>query len=491
MKKIKAHIKTSPDKDLTYNIYRSANGEPLPDTIDILATQTPVMVVDESKIQTSALMIFEEESNLNVSAILDNNLIPYTIGHTVLRDMLHHVIVKIDYNDGKTERYTVKFDNDHNIVSVKDSLSIEHDSSESIVINSGTIVKIHENLLVNSIKVSTSYYTEVFEVIDANVEQEGVTYNGPVALGLNPAKLSKTNELLKPTVTVSIPFMKFKAAIDLSPITYNYRIVAKDSANNISDPSDVMSLSMVQSTGTVNYTIEHCKYNSADAVDNQIWTDTNVVLSETDTFEFGKFGTENFTKYGSIFDSRIIPRMKPASITSAYLGTPTVSVTLLCDNPWSVAEYTNRTTKAFRLKGHIVGEVDKFIYSNVIPSETLKVGVDEVIVRRKEVYDSLTDNTPADLEEDADTIATFIKYNGTAYTSLSVSDPTSLDASTLDTANFQAPMKYSLITDASGKPQLSIIDNDVVNGKLYRYTFYIKDDMGLISTGTSVDVPCI
>jgi hypothetical protein len=47
------------------------------------------------------------------------------------------------------------------------------------------------------------------------------------------------------------------------------------------------------------------------------------------------------------------------------------------------------------------------------------------------------------------------------------------------------------MTDASGKHQLSIIDTNVVNGKLYRYTFYIKDDMGLISTGASVDVPWI
>jgi hypothetical protein len=249
---------------------------------------------------------------------------------------------------------------------------------------------------------------------------------------------------------------------------------------------------MVQSTGTVNYSIENCRYNSTLADKDQNWIDTGIYLAENEKFEFGKFGTADFTKYGSIFESEIIPGMKTPSISSAYSASPTASVTLLCDNPWDVAEYTDRKTKAFRLKGHITGEKDKVIYSNIIASETLKVGIDEVIVRRKEVFDSLTDNTPAAIDgTDADTVASFIKFNGLKYTELNTSDPTVLDPSTLDTASFQAPTVHTLMTDASGKHQLSIIDTNVVNGKLYRYTFYIKDDMGLISTGASVDVPCI
>lgn len=492
MKKIKAHIKTSPDKDLIYNIYRSTNDEPLPDTVDLLGVKAPIMIVDESKIVTSALMVFEEESSMNVSAILEDNLIPYTIGHIALRDMIHHIIVKIDYNNDSSKHYSIEFNNAHDIVLVKDQDGIEYDASSSVVVNSGTVIKIHEDLLVDSIKVSTSYYTEVFEVIDANVEQTGVTYNGPVALGLNPAKLNKESNTVKPTVTVNIPYLKFNPILDLSPITYNYRIIAKDSANNVSDPSDVISLSMVQSTGTVNYSLEHCRYNDTLKVEEQNWIDTSIFLSEIDNFEFGKFGTENFTKYGSIFETDIIPGIKVPSIASSYSASPTASVTILCDNPWHVAEYTDRKTKAFRLKGHIIGEHDKFIYSNIIDSETLKVGIDQVIVRRKEVFDSLTDNVPAEIDgDDADTVASFIKFNGLKYTELNSTTPSVLDASTLDTASFQAPIVHSLMTDSSGKNQLSIIDTNVVNGKLYRYTFYIKDDMGLISTGSSVDVPCI
>jgi len=144
------------------------------------------------------------------------------------------------------------------------------------------------------------------------------------------------------------------------------------------------------------------------------------------------------------------------------------------------------------LKGTITGETGKFIYSDVIAQKTLKVGIDKVIVRRKEVLDALTDNVPAALTgTDADTVASFIKFNGLKYTELYTKDPTVLDISTLDTASFQAPLIHSLITDLSGKTKLDIIDNNVVNGKLYRYTFYIIDDMGLTSTGASYDVPCI
>lgn len=489
MRKIKAHIKTSPNGNLFYNLYRSTKEESLPESANILATLDPLMVIDESKVEVQAIMMFEEEGEMKTSSVIKGNLVPYSTKHKILRDMLHSVIVRITYSNKVSKMFAVKFDNKTAVLSVTDGDDKIYDSSESISIGANTIVYIHDSLLVDAVKVNTSYYTEVFEVIDSKDEQAGVTIIGEPATGISPSVLSKQNKTVTLYPEYIVPYFQLQAAVYSEPLRYFYRLLAKDEANNISDPSELMWVDLEQSNEEVDYFLQYS--NSTKGLLNTKWEDTEIKMISAQTLDFGKNGTKEFTDFGNIFNGLPTKDIDSNSVRATFSTEGTPSVTLFFDNPWEDVKYKAKTTKSFRLKGILVNDPDAVVYSETLQAEEAFIGLDTVLVRRKEIVDLLNDKVAAPLEgEGAVSVATFIKFNGANYHAITKSDPGKLDEDTLNVGVFQKPMNYALMTDNSGNLELGVIDIDVANGKAYRYTIYVKDDTGQYTPGTSYDVTC-
>lgn len=444
------------------------------------------MTVDESKITSKAHLITDEVIGLDISSIISGDFMPYSVKHGMLRDILHDVKVKITMNDSTAKVYDITFDTIGGIADVKDEVGSEYSPSDTFDVVSANVIKIKQALLTNSVQVSITYYTEVIEVIDLDDPQTGVTYNGPNPLGFPEADILKRDKTYSAASTASIPYYEFEAHMVPGGETYYYRVLARDAAGNVSDPSDELSIALQQSDTDVEYILQYCMDTSAT---NPVWADCPNILANGDIISYGKPDSTSFATQGTIFIDKTPKDLAGAGISAVTHSAPTPNVTLTVPNAWKDTTYKSRKTKAFRLKGFLKSHSTVTDISDVIAQALFNLGIDEVIVRRKEVADPSTDSTPATLSgTDAITVATFVKRDGVSYNSIQSTSPSDIDLTTQDTASFQTGMKYSIMTDASGLSSLTIIDSNVATGKIYRYTIYVKDDLGEVSTGVSYDV---
>lgn len=486
MKKIRTNIKTSPSRDLLFDVYRSDTPGVLPSTTTALAALPQIMTVDESKVNSKAHQIVDETIGLDILSIIDGDFMPYALKHGMLRDILHGLTVKITMNDSSIKTYNIQFDTIGGIAKVTDSTMSEYSASDTFNVVSANVIKIKQALLTNSVEVKASYYTEVMEVIDLDETQVGVNYFGPNPLGFPRADILKRNKTVAKTSVVSLPYYEFEANMVPGGETYYYRVLARDNVGNISDPSDEMSIALQQSDIDIEYIIQSCADTS---ITSPVWVDTPNKLASGDIISFGKPGSADFAAQGSIFVSDKPIDLIVASISGVTHTAPTPNVTLTAPNPWKGTTYKSKKTRAFRLKGYLKSHNTVYDVSDTIAQENFNLGLDEVVVRRKEVADPQVDTTPASLTgTDAVTVATFIKRDGLTYDNVQATTPADIDLTTQDTASFQTGMKYSIMTDASGLSSITVIDSNVATGKIYRYTFYIKDDLGEISTGVSYDI---
>ena len=486
MKKIRTNIKTSPSRDLLFDVYRAEVATDLPATTTALAALTPVMTVDESKIVSKAHFVQDEVIGLDITSIISGDFMPYSIKHGMLRDILHGIKVKIKMNDNSVKMYDIVFNTIGGIDSVKDEVGSSYSPSDTFDVVSANVLKIKQSLLTNSVEVKASYYTEVIEVIDLDDPQTGVTYVGPPPLGFPKADILKRDKMYTAAATALVPYYEFEAHMVPGGETYFYRVLARDAVGNISDPSDELSIALQQSDLDVEYILQYCMDTS---VTEPVWLDTPNKLANGDIISYGKPGSTGFASQGTIFVSTAPKNLASSGISAVTHTTPTADVTLTVPNAWKSDTYKSRKTKAFRLKGYLKSHNTVYDLSDVIAQALFNVGIDTVVVRRKEVADPSTDTTPATLTgTDSITVASFVKRDGVTYNSIQSATPADIDLTTQDTATFQTGMKHSIMTDSSGLSSCTIKDTNVAPGKIYRYTVYVKDDLGQVSTGVSYDV---
>ena len=483
MRKIKAHIKTSPDRNLLYKIYRDTLEANVPAPADLLALLTPIALIREAEIAKKAFLITEEEAAVDVTAIITSAFVPYLIKHTMLKSLLHSAIIKIDYANGTSLNFTVKFNNAEVVVSVKDQLNADYDLSSTFDFTMRNMVKVKDTYLADATKVRISYYTEVIEIVDHSDPQIGVTYNGPVPLGKITATLAKIAKTVTQNGAIS-PYLELMPLATTAVETYCYRLLAFDSSNNISDSSELMTVQLQQPLAELTYKLQTCLNTLAPI---PLWTDTGVVVKSGVAIDYGKFGTPEYTTVGNILVNKVVPTMGTTSVLAVYSSTAG-SVTLSFNNPWTYDIYTARKTKAFRLQASFDSTASVNVISSVLDHEAIDIDIDVANIKRCTLV-SPTD--PFD-ESSAILIGRFCLNNGRLFNKLQSDSTAPVLVSELNSGatSFNGEIAVPVVPmyNYGSVDKCTIVDNEVVAGQYYKYSITLIDVMDGSSTPTYKDV---
>lgn len=472
MNRTKLNIKTSKNKNLKYNIYKSTSIESLPKSLESLQLMIPIMIVDEATSEYKITTI-NEIASLDSSYVRTTNMIKYLLKYRPIKTSANKINISINFNDEvlivKNESIllditfddlgvitsVVKTNRDkttENVVDIINIISIEEDT-----------LKIDGNLIEGNYSISCIYNTEIIEVVD-------MTSNGIA----NPNSIVEYKSYTSDNV--SIPYVKITPELSDKGVVYYYRIVAIDITGNVSNSSLLVSNHLIQKKDLLSYNLQ----SSKDYFKNKelaTWNDLSVVPSDTCVM----IGRKVLDQPGfiSLSDLSVIEDINifaPSDISTnlSYVKSDN-KLLISIPNVWvcNSEVFNSRPNKAYRLKAIINKEESE--YGEVIFKENNSdIEIEKMIVIKRNCTLEATPSDASSVNQlDTTVINTFIRKNGIYYTE---EDHGKL--------SYNIPFPYSDVTIMSKLSvfdKITITDISCISGQKYNYSIYLYDSFKNIS----------
>lgn len=491
MKKIKLNIVTSPNKNMTYQIFRSINQEDLPNDLSTLMYLTPIFTIDES-LAPKTITETTEEIILDVSYIDTENMIKYTMNHVPTKDDKHGLTVNINFNNPESiiqyERVSIAFTFDtfgvikNIIVTNKDKTTmtyIDQLEIDKIIKIDNKQLYINDGMLLNNYSVTCDYNVEVITVEDyASSPILGITYNGGNAHGLNKPSIISTECLYDDGHLFRIPYLRLIPDNTYHGLIYYYIIVGIDTLLNISNPSPLIAINLEQDASTILYTLQVSKNYTTDSA-NCSWETISTSIKINDMIEVGKPNTDTYLSYGSIVTETVpIFLTKDISFNQNYVDSDN-KIVLNFPNVWYENNpiYNLRTGKAYRVMSNIGTNYSEV--SDVInATDSKNIPVEKLVVIKRNASNDFDAVAPSTIGQNGtEIIKTYIRKGGIYYNS------TDYDNEPYDVPS--ADSDVIVMSTMSVFDTFTIESVSCVPGQKYNFTFYIFDSYGNQSIATS------
>ena len=486
MKRIKLNIKTSDRGDYTYHIFRDTDETKLPANAVELSQLTPAFELQEDIMEHTALLT-GDLIKLNKNKIPREGRIPYQLDYKPVIDEIHEIILEVIVPNG-TESFLITFKETKEI---KKIIRTDIYGNESLIPNENIEV-INENIYINYALIDTAseitakYYIEIVEVFDDDeVIVQGLNKMQGEAHGL-PKPIPNFMEMQHTlAANTEMTYLNLSPTAGDVGLNYYYRMIAQDPLGNISEPSNLLATMLSQDVNEIAYKLEWNDPNSTNEDNN--WRTFATDLKHDELISFGRKGTENYTKYGKVFED-IKQSMAPEEFDQDRTKINTDSIfSMLIPNIWYDDEFLNKYKKgkslAFRVRViDNLGEQSE--PSDVFEMNNTNVPLEKIVVYRKNVSGETIKDAPITHEEvsngDAMVHHVFIKKGGIYY------DPI-IHADTPINQEF-ADGDITLIDGTCDYIKIGFKDEQCFPGQAYNYTTYIFDAFEESSEGTVVVV---
>jgi len=486
MRKIIVGIKPSQNKTLSFNLYRATSASDLSGDTNALLDLSPIAYITESECDISAHCIRDAVVGMDTGKATGAiQSVPFTVKFNIIRDITHEVIMRVTRTDSTVDTYVIKF-NGHGDIDRVILNDTEQDASLTVPRIDMQTVYMHNNTMQNVYRVTITYYTEVIAIEDTDQPQPGVSYLGPPLSYIKPITLRHAVAIdSTPFSGTFLQYLRFAATAPEAETQYHYRVIARDEYGNVSDPSNVSYASIDQELGSVKNVLFSCDWKPGVNAGDQQWNPTGIDLIVNDpVYAPGPKGADLLditTKYHH--------QLSLSDIRTSYIHNVTqTSAGLQIPNIWFQKDkYYAARTKAFRVTSAgslIEGYVT---HSNVVGPIDFRVPIERLLVLRTEVdkVESLSLNLTAN-ENSGIKIAEWVKVNGRYF------DKNIIDESKLNIDVFRDPsLTYPVDDGTFTANTLSVFDDTVENGKIYRYDIYTWDDYNTESKMLSIYITCL
>jgi hypothetical protein len=403
----------------------------------------------------------------------------------MLRSINHNIVVRVARTDNSLDTYVLQFNGDGEILRILKN-DTEQDISKTVPRIDSFTVYMHNETMLNVFRVTISYFTEVIAIEDTDKPQKGVEYLGPPLSYTKPITLwSRAAADTTQWQATQIQYLTFTTTAPEAETQYHYRVIARDEYGNISDPSNISHASIDQELSAVRNMLFGCDWQPGVAPDDQAWVTTQLPLIVNDPGYIAPWRGRECLDTQAIFHHQYVK----ADIRTNYINDVTqTSVGIFLPNQWFQKDkYYKAQTKAFRVtstSGLIEGYVT---HSNVVMPRDLMIPTERLIILRHEV--DTVDDLDFDLrffENLGQKVAEWVRLFGRYYDQ-TVSDDSKLNVDVFRDPSLIYPVEDSQFTANS----LSVFDDTVEHGKIYRYDIYTWDEYNTESKVLPIYVTCL
>lgn len=478
MKRININILSSEKSNLTHFVFRGNTTEEVPSDLSILSTKEPVLTVDESVAEHSALLL-TENIEPNASKIPRNGKTPYKFNYTPLGSTIHNIVIHaMNHTSEGTIKSTLVLEMDNNknilnIVQYVNGVEIEPTFAPHNFELIGNTIYLPDEICSKNFSHEAIYYVKVVDVLDDSSKQTpGVEHSGNTAHGLNEPGIDQALSLVQVATNTTLPIINLTPIISESAVDYYYRIVSKDATGNVSDPSPLFSALLNQQVENIRFNLLVSENYDPATPSGAVWKLIENNIKHTDTISVGNPTSDNFNIYGAPV-SKTVPVFNKDLLYMIDTDYETHNVIkYYIKNPWYKAdEYFNkRLLKAFKYQA-VDGDGEIQDSKLIAGLSKVNVHIDKVVVLKKDVTElvekdiALSENDPA-----VTNIKTWIKREGIYYIHEEHKD--------LTLNEFIVDETISLMDLSSNVPNIGIIDNSFNINRDYNITVYLYDAYG-------------
>lgn len=291
------------------------------------------------------------------------------------------------------------------------------------------------------------------------IDNRGIIQEGVDKYFQNPITIGKPNvDIITDVVKVKnggiVPYYKAKVSDVNKSIVLHYKVLCDNESGNVSDLSNLTSIEITQ-----------------DKSDIQVWLEVNsnnkwVKVQDVKLDEYFDIYKPISNSNVTILSSGVYSlNENSVSFDNKYSRSNNLSIVSI-PNPW---HYSNddsnyRTTKSFRI-GCTIGD-GNLLYSDIINSSKQYSPIDKMVIIRRE-----DDGAAGDLSiSDNGIIVKQIVRAGGIYTIDEIAVTQFNEENIID--------DFSVVNFDNVFKRLNIIDNGVIHGKKYKYTFICYDHCG-------------
>lgn len=487
MNRVKLSIKTSKDKNLIYNIYRSTKQEDLPPNLSKLQHLDPALVVDESK-STAIIVDTKETLILDMSYNGKDKMVKYISKYEPIKSDTCKVNISINFNNPEllikheSIKLEIKFDNSAKIIEIiktnrdKTTESISNELDKLILFKDNAIY-IKKDIVEGNYNISSSYSIEIIDIIDEEVA------------GIKKPQCDIEYKTYNVGENVSLPYLIMNPKCSEDGIIYYYRIVAIDPVGQVSYPSPLVSSTLSQKKEKITYLIQLSTnyYTKKDLAD---WSDLVSVPHDKGIIIGRPYKTMNsspsqlgFEAVDGLLVNKSIPTIDSSDIkvNKTYIKSDDLLI-LTLPNIWACNEvkFNSRPRNAYRIKAFIENETSEF--SDVIFNENnAEIDIEKMIIIKRNCTLDTDPLLASDINQpNTSVIKTFIRKNGLYYSSLDHGQ-----------CPYNIPVTYTdiiVMSRLSVFNELTITDNSCTSGQSYNYTIYLYDSFGNVSEPTTITI---